>query len=92
MERDGRFYRQIGRHGGARRAGAPVGVATDGVMCFLKANGNWYDCSLPTSKNVKTLESYFGDMFGDLPRKPERPDLGPVQSAVPPSGMVIGFF
>ena len=92
VERDGRFYRQIGRHGGARRAGAPVGVATDGVLCFLKANGKWYDCSLPTSKNVKTLESYFGDMFGELPRKLDMPDLGPVQSAVPPSGMVIGFF
>ena len=90
VERDGRFYRQIGRHGGARCAGAPVGVATDGVLCFLKANGNWYQCAQPWAS--ATFTDYFGDMYGDLPRKPERPDLGPVQSAVPPCGMTIEFY
>ena len=80
-ERDGRFYRPIGRGGGARRKGAPFGVSTDGKLSFQKTNGNWYQCAQPWI--AATFASYLGDMFGSVSAKdPTKPDLGPVQNSI----------
>ena len=86
-ERDGHFYRPIGRDGGARRKGASVGVTADGILCFRKTDGKWYQCAQPWT--VATFADYMGDMFGALPKNSHRPDLGPVQNTVPPTGVMF---
>ena len=86
-ERNGRFYRPIGRDGGARRKGASVGVTADGILCFRKTDGKWYQCAQPWT--VATFVNHTGDMFGALPKNSHRPDLGPVQNTVPPTGVMF---
>ena len=81
-ERDRRFYRPIGRLGKARSAGVPVGLGADGALVFKKPNGKWYSCTEPWEEST-FAQRYAVDMFGELPRYEDRPDLGPVQNTVP---------